>query len=142
MAAAAPIAIGLSMASTAVQGYGEYKAGQYEAAQSKAAAEAGRAAADQTETALSRELTETVASIQAIRSSAGVGFDSPTTQAILKGERTESARQRRIEGGNLRRQATQDDNDARFRRSAARMTLIGTGFKTAAIGAKGYAGMQ
>jgi len=120
--AAAPIFTGLSGIIGAV---GQYQAGNYAAAQSKRAAEVGRVQADQIDASYRDELNSTLANIKAIRSSAGVGSDSPTGQAVEADQMKKSNRDRIIDVGSKRMQATQDENDAKFRRSAARMSLIG-----------------
>ena len=120
--AAAPIFMGLSGIVGAV---GQYQAGNYAAEQSKRAAEVGRIQADQIDASYRDELNSTLANIKAIRSSAGVGSDSPTGQAVEAGQVKTSNRDRIIDVGSKRMQATQDENDAKFRKSAARMSLIG-----------------
>lgn len=120
--AAAPIFTGLSGIIGAV---GQYQAGNYAAAQSKRAAEVGRVQADQIDASYRDELNSTLANIKAIRSSAGVGMDSPTGQAFDAAQVKKSDRDRIIDVGSKRMQATQDENDAKFRKSAARMSLIG-----------------
>lgn len=122
MGAVAPILTGLSGIVGAV---GQYQAGNHAAAQSKRAAEVGRVQADQIDASYRDELNSTLSNIKAIRSSAGVGSDSPTGQAIEAGQVKTSNRDRIIEVGSKRMQATQDDADAKFRKSAAKLSLFG-----------------
>lgn len=125
MAAAAAIAPIMSGLSGVVGAFGSYQAGNYAAAQSKRAAEVGRVQADQIDASYRDELNSTLANIKAIRSSAGVGSDSPTGQAVEAGQVKTSNRDRIIDVGSKRMQANQDDADAKFRRSSAKMSLIG-----------------
>lgn len=137
-AAIAPIAIGLSMASTMVAAYGESQGQKFQAAQAKQKAEAGRIAADQTDTVLNEELNSTLASIRSIRASSGADPNSPTTRAIMGEETRVQNRTRRIERGNRLRQANMDEAESKFLRQSARVTLLGGALKSAAIGAGGY----
>ncbi|MDI7862531.1 hypothetical protein MRS76_11220 [Rhizobiaceae bacterium n13] len=104
---------------------GQYQAGKNAAAQSEYAAEVGKVQADQIDANYREELNSTIANIRAIRASAGVGANSPTGRAIEAGHAEASDRDRRIDVGSKRMQATQDENDARFRRSSANMALLG-----------------
>ncbi|MBW8285083.1 MAG: hypothetical protein K0M55_15945 [Rhizobium sp.] len=122
MAQAAGILTGISGIVGAV---GQYQAGQYAAAQSKQAAKVGRVQADQIDASYRDELNSTISNIRAIRASSGVGANSPTGMAIEAGQQKISDRDRKIEVGSKRMQAAQDDNDARFRKSAATVSLIG-----------------
>lgn len=121
MAAAGAI-MGLS---SLVGAYGQYQAGQYASEQSKRAAEVGRVKADQIDASYRDELNSTISNIRAIRASAGMSPTSPTAMAIEDGQEKISDRDRRIDVGNQRMQARQDENDARFRKSAATVGLIG-----------------
>lgn len=122
MGAAAPI---LGLAGGLVSAYGQYQAGNHAAAQSQRAAQVGRINADQVDASYRDELNSTIANINSIRASAGVGANSPTGRAIEADQQRVSDRDRRIEVGSKRMQATQDEQDARFRRSSARMALFG-----------------
>lgn len=105
--------------------FGNYQAGQQAAAQSKRAAQVGRIQADQVDASYRDELNSTISNIRAIRAGAGVGGFSPTGMAIEADQERISTRDRRIEVGNRRMQANQDEDDARFRKSAATWSLIG-----------------
>ncbi|MBD9540106.1 hypothetical protein IB276_11640 [Ensifer sp. ENS04] len=122
MGAAAPI---LGLAGGLVNAYGSYQAGNHAAAQSQRAAQVGRINADQVDASYRDELNSTIANINSIRASAGVGANSPTGRAIEADQQRISDRDRRIEVGSKRMQATQDEQDAKFRRSSARMALFG-----------------
>lgn len=122
MGAAAPI---LGLAGGLVSAYGQYEASNYAAAQSERAAQVGRVQADQIDASYREELNSTISNIRAIRASAGVGANSPTQMAIESKQERTSNRDRKIEVGSKRMQATQDEQDARFRRSSARMALFG-----------------
>jgi hypothetical protein len=137
-AAIAPVAIGLTVASTMVGAYGEAQGQKFEAAQKKQQAEAGRIAADQTDTVLNQELTSTLASIRSIRASAGADPNSATTRAIMDEETRTQNRTRRIERGNRLRQANMDDASAKFLKQSARVSLLGGALKSAAIGTGQY----
>jgi len=122
MAAAAPIFMGLSGIVGAV---GQYQAGNYAAAQSKRAAQVGRIQADQIDASYREELNSTLANIKSIRASAGVDPDSPTGQAVNADQVRTSNRDRIIDVGSKRMQANQDEADAKFRKSAAKVSLLG-----------------
>ncbi|MGC4393705.1 hypothetical protein [Agrobacterium sp. M50-1] len=122
MAAAAPIFMGLSGIVGAV---GQYQAGNYAAAQSKRAAQVGRIQADQIDASYRDELNSTLANIKSIRASAGVDPNSPTGQAVNADQVRTSNRDRIIDVGSKRMQANQDEADAKFRKSAAKVSLLG-----------------
>lgn len=122
MAAAAPIFMGLSGIVGAV---GQYQAGNYAAAQSKRAAQVGRIQADQIDASYREELNSTLANIKSIRASAGVDPNSPTGQAVNADQVRTSNRDRIIDVGSKRMQANQDEADAKFRKSAAKVALLG-----------------
>lgn len=122
MAAAAPIFMGLSGIVGAV---GQYQAGNYAAAQSKRAAQVGRIQADQIDASYREELNSTLANIKSIRASAGVDPNSPTGQAVNADQVRTSNRDRIIDVGSKRMQANQDEADAKFRKSAAKVSLLG-----------------
>lgn len=120
MAAAA-----LGLVGGLVGAYGQYQAGQYQAQQSQRAAQVARVQADQTDASYRDELNSTISNIRAVRSSAGVGANSPTGMAIEAGQERTSDRDRSIEVGNKQMQATQYENDARAQRSSAKWSLLG-----------------
>lgn len=122
MQAAGAIFTGLS---GLVGAYGQYQASQHAAQQSERAAQVGRIQADQIDASYREELNSTISNIRAIRASTGVGANSPTGRAIEADQERISTRDRRIDVGSRRMQANQDENDARFRRSAATVSLIG-----------------
>lgn len=125
--AAAPIFMGLS---GLVGAFGQSQGSKYEAAKSERAAQVGRIQADQIDANYRDELNSTLANIKAIRASAGVVSDSPTGQAVDAGQVRTSTRDRIIDVGSKRMQATQDESDAKFRRSAAKTTLLAGGLKS------------
>ncbi len=122
MGAVAPILTGLSGIVGAV---GQYQAGNYAAAQSKRAAQVGRIQADQIDASYRDELNSTLANIKSIRASAGVDPNSPTGQAVNADQVRTSNRDRIIDVGSKRMQANQDEADAKFRKSAAKVSLLG-----------------
>lgn len=115
----------LGLASSLVGAFGQYQAQQYQAEQSKRAAEVGRVQADQIDASYRDELNSTISNIRAIRASSGAGALSPTGIAIEDKQQRTSDRDRRIDVGSKRMQATQDENDAKFRRSSAGWALLG-----------------
>lgn len=127
---AAPLAIAgavLQVGSGITQAAGESRALAFRAAEAKKAEYAGRTAAAETDATLRAELSDVLANIRAIRASAGVRPDSPTTQAILEEETRVSERERRIRVGNINRQADSDADSARYlRRSSRDAFLYGT----------------
>lgn len=122
MGAVAPI---LGLAGSLVGAYGQYQAGNHAAAQSKRAAQVGRIQADQVDASYRDELNSTISNIRAIRASSGVGPNTPTQRAFEAAQAEKSDRDRKIEVGSKRMQANQDEEDARFRRSSAKMALVG-----------------
>lgn len=122
MGAVAPI---LGLAGSLVGAVGQSRGMQHEAQQSQRAAQVGRINADQIDANYRDELNSTISNIRAIRASAGVGANSPTQRAFEAKQEQTSNRDRKIEVGSKRMQATQDDNDARFKRSSAKMALVG-----------------
>lgn len=108
-----------------IQTQGAAAGQQWEAQKAQRAAEVGRVQADQVDASYRRELNSTVASIRAFRASSGAAINSPTGMAIEANEARKSDRDRRIEVGNRRMQATQDEADARFRKSAAKVAFFG-----------------
>lgn len=122
MGAVAPILTGLS---GVVGAAGQYQAGNYAAAQSKRAAQVGRIQADQIDASYRDELNSTLANIKSIRASAGVDPNSPTGQAVNADQIRTSNRDRIIDVGSKRMQANQDEADAKFRKSAAKVSLLG-----------------
>lgn len=122
MGVVAPILTGLSGIVGAV---GQYQAGNYASAQSKRAAQVGRIQADQIDASYREELNSTLANIKSIRASAGVDPNSPTGQAVNADQVRTSNRDRIIDVGSKRMQANQDEADAKFRKSAAKVSLLG-----------------
>lgn len=101
-------------------------AGQkWEAEKAKRAAEVGRVQADQIDASYRDELNSTISNIRAIRSASGASVNSPTGRAIEADQEKISNRDRKIDVGSRRMQATQDESDAKFRKSAAKTALFG-----------------
>lgn len=115
----------LSGVSGVVGAMGASAGQKWEGEKAKRAAEVGRVRADQIDATYRDELNSTIANIRAIRSSSGASVASPTGMAIEADQQRISDRDRKIDVGNQRMQANQDEQDAKFRKSAARMTLIG-----------------
>lgn len=115
----------MSGVSGVVGAVGASQGQKWEAEKSKRAAEVGRVRADQIDASYRDELNSTIANIRAIRSSSGASVNSPTGRAIESDQQRISDRDRKIDVGNQRMQATQDEADAKFRRSAAKTALIG-----------------
>lgn len=122
MGAAAPF---LGLAGSLVGAVGQSQGQNYAAQQSQRAAQVGRIQADQVDASYRDELNSTISNIRAIRASASVGSNSPTGVAVEAKQQQTSDRDRKIEVGSKRMQATQDENDARFRKSSAKMALVG-----------------
>lgn len=134
MAEAAGAGAAITFGSSVLQAYGsaestrataEGKAREYEfkAQQAERQARAARTAADQTDAFLRDELTTTLGNIEAIRAAGGVAAGSPTSEAILAREEDVSERQRRIKVGNIKAQAAESEEGARFYRDAATRSL-------------------
>lgn len=137
MAVAAPVAIGLSLAGTAMTAAGDISKArgqatgyQFQEAQAQRKAAAARVAADQTDVAYRENLTTTLGNIGAIRAAAGVDPSSPTTDAIMQHETMISDRARMVKVGNLNSQAESDDQAASYYQYAANSAL-NTGYMSA-----------
>lgn len=129
--------------STGVKAYGESQAQGYAAAVAERDATVAKTQAAQTDTYLREELQRTLGNISAIRASSNVGTDSPTTAAVMDEQRRVADRERRIRVGNLEMESRAKQDEARFRRSAAKMALFGGGLEAATGMAKvGYGGMK
>lgn len=111
--------------STMAVAYGQSQSQGYAAAVAERDATVAKTQAAQTDTYLREELKRTLGNISAIRASAGVGLDSPTTAAVMREEQRVSDRERRIRVANLQIEGRAKEDEARFRRSAAKMTLFG-----------------
>lgn len=164
-AAAAPIAIGSSIASVGFGAAGklmEGKAAQagynakaadadFAAQRAERAAEFGRVQADQTDVLLREELSTTLANIDAIRTASNIDPRSPTGVAIKERETEVSDRQRRSQVTSIRLQAAEDERMAQYGKSTAsylratgnyalRMGKIGALATIAGGAAKGFGG--
>lgn len=115
----------MSGISGVVGAVGASNAQKWEAEKAKRAAEVGRVRADQIDAGYRDELNSTIANIRSIRASSGASINSPTGMAIEADQQQTSDRDRKIDVGNQRMQANQDEQDAKFRRSAARTALFG-----------------
>ncbi|MFG1331134.1 hypothetical protein V5F41_07750 [Xanthobacter autotrophicus] len=115
----------LQGASTMTKAYGESQGQGYQAAVAERDAQVARIQADQTDTQLREELNRTLSRVSSVRASAGVDANSPTTMAVMDEQKRVADRERRIRVGSLEMQANAKDDEAAFRRSAAKMALIG-----------------
>jgi len=123
---ALPVISGIMSGVSGIIGAMGQSAGQkWEAAKAKRAAEVGKVQADQIDAQYRDELNSTIANIRAIRSSSGASINSPTGLAIEADQQKISDRDRKIDVGSRRMQATQDEADAKFRKSAAKASLFG-----------------
>jgi len=104
---------------------GQSAAQKWEGEKAKRAAEIGRLQADQIDSQYRDELNSTIANIRSIRATSGASVNSPTGRAIEANQEKISNRDRKIDVGSRRMQANQDDEDAKFRKSAAKTALFG-----------------
>lgn len=112
---------GILQARSEAQGLG-FKSGE-----AAVAARHGKIAADETDAALRRELDTVIGNIRAIRASAGVDPNSPTTRAILAEETKVSDRERRIRVGNIMAQVGSDERAAgQLKKLSGQTWLYGT----------------
>lgn len=125
MAAAGLIGGIMSGLSGIVGAVGASQAPKHQAAQAKQQAEVGRMQADQIDTAYRDELSSTISNIQNIRASTGAAAYSPTGMALEDGQTKISDRNRSRDVASRQMQATQLDNDAKFLRKSASMSLFG-----------------
>lgn len=123
---ALPLVSGIMTGVSGIIGAQGAAAGQkWEAQKAQRAAEVGRVRANQIDATYRDELNSTIANIRAIRASSGASVGSPTGMAIEADQQRISDRDRKIEVGNQRMQANQDEADAKFRKSAAKNALFG-----------------
>lgn len=115
----------MSGLSGVVGAVGASQAQQWEAEKAKRAAEVGRVRANQIDASYRDDLNSTISNIKSIRASSGASMYSPTGMAIEADQQRISDRDRKIEVGNARMQANQDEQDAKFRKSAAKTALFG-----------------
>lgn len=129
MGAVAPlaaVAAGASAGSSLFRAAGESRAARFKAEEAARAARAGRIAAAETDTQMREELRSVIGNIRAIRASAGIVSDSPTTAAVIGEEERVADRERRIRVSNIMAQAESDERASRFfRRSAKDAWLFG-----------------
>lgn len=122
----------LMAASTMVGALGQSQGQKWEAEKAKRAAEVGRVRADQIDATYRDELSATISNIRSIRASSGASMNSPTGMAIEAAQQRISDRDRKIDVGNQRMQANQDEQDAKFRKASAKMALFGGAAKSLA----------
>lgn len=127
-AAAAPIAIGGSIASAGFKAAGDIAAGEagqaaanakaadadFAAGRAERAAEFGRVQADQTDAQMREGLQVQIANIDAIRASSNIDPRSPTGEAIDEYQTNIGDRQRRNQVASIRLQAAEDDRMAQY----------------------------
>lgn len=114
----------MNIAGGVAESAGAAKGEAFKGQEAATAARYGKIAAAETDTNIREELKTTVANIRAIRASAGIDPDSPTTAAILANEGRISERERRIRVGNIMAQAASDKRAAQFYKSAAPNTFL------------------
>nr|DAH75486.1 MAG TPA: hypothetical protein [Caudoviricetes sp.] len=100
------------------------------AQQAKTAATVGRIQADQIDSSYRDELTSTINNIRAIRATTGVAADSPTTQAIEAYNTKTSDRNRSRDVASRQIQANQSEQDAKFFKTSAGVSLFGGAAKS------------
>jgi hypothetical protein len=130
MAVAAPLAVGLSLASTGfaaagqmAQGKGQQAAANYEAGRKDLAAKFARAQAAQVDAHLSEELNTTIANINAVRAAQGGSPLSPTTQALIDNESKMSDRERKLRVNNLKAEASEAEGAANYLRYSGKVAM-------------------
>lgn len=102
----------LSIAGGVSEGIQKKVSSQIEAGKLMMAAEAGKVRALQTDAAYREELNDTLQNIGAIRASQNVGFDSPTSFALLDKAESLNARARQVAVSNERLKALGLEGDA------------------------------
>lgn len=113
----------LSIGGSYLQGKGLEAGYQHEEEKAQQKARAARVAADQTDAALTDELSTTLGNIRAIEAAANIDPSSPTSLAIMQHEQDVAGRAMRIKRGNYMAQAGQSESDAAYYSYAARMAL-------------------
>lgn len=119
----------LSLIATGVSslagGVGGFMGQSQSAQQAKTQAQVGRIQADQIDASYRDELTSTINNIRAIRATTGAALDSPTGQAIEAKNTETSDRNRSRDVASRRIQANQSDQDAKFFKNSAAVSLFG-----------------
>lgn len=139
MAIAAPLAMAVSAAGTAVGAYGAAQAGMADSERLLHSAQRGLIKAEQTETLLREEFADTLGNIRAVRGSAGVAGDSPTSLALEAEARRRSEREIDTRYANDRADAAEAAAASRAKKRGAYMTLAAGGLNLAGGLASSYA---
>lgn len=87
------------------------------------AADYGRTAANQTNAAMTEDLSNTLGSIDAIRAASGTDPTSPTTAAYRDRQEFVGTRKKNIQITNILGQSEQDDADAAYLRSSGNYAM-------------------
>jgi hypothetical protein len=132
MAAAAPLAAGMSLVGAGLSAYSAYEKGaasayadEYQAQRLEKSAQVGRVKAVQTSAQMTERLNDTLGNIDAVRAAAHDDPTSPTGAAIRDTAEARGVRAKTITVDNILEQAQQDEADAAYERGAAKYAMMG-----------------
>lgn len=116
--------VGLTMASGATTAIGNFQGKKRQESVAKRNADVARMQADQIGASMSEDLADTLANIDAIRSSSGADPLSPTSMAVKAEHTRRGGRNRRRAVDDKNSQAVMSDADADFFNSSANFGLF------------------
>jgi len=128
-------------ADSIVQGIGTSNADKYQAAEQEQAAHYGDLKAVQTNTALTRNLNQTLGNIDAVRAAARTDPTSPTGAEVRNTVEATATSEKDIQVDSIMAQAEQDRANAAYLRSASNTALLSGGIGAFGDLLKGFSGM-
>lgn len=132
--------VGLSALSSGAGALGQSGADQYQAKEAERAAEFGSLKATQTNAQLSRNMSMTLANMDAVRAAAHTG-DSPTGAAVRGQVEDTLTEQKGIQVANIGQQALDDEAKASYLKNASQQALLTGGIGMVSPLLKGVAGL-
>lgn len=140
-AALSAAAIGMSALSSGVGAVGKASADSYQAAEMDRAAQFGELKATQTNAQFTRNMSSTLANMDAVSAAAHRSPASPTGMAVRQQVEGQLTNEKNIKVDSLTDQAEQDEANAKYLRNASSMALLTGGFDMLSSGLKGVSGM-
>lgn len=131
---------GLSAAAQGTAAQGTANADTYKAEQLEQAATYGELKATQTNATMTRNLTNTLGNIDAVRAAGHDDPTSPTGGAVREMVEEQGNNQKSITVDNITQQALTDEGNAAYLRSASSTALLGGDLSMAGTLLKGFSG--